>query len=68
MIVPQLGPDARSGANAVWRDGYRAAMTRVETCLLAGDTDRLFIEVKAALVENRGRRRKSTIDKESPDA
>lgn len=32
MIAPRLGPDARNGAKAIWRDGYRAAMTRVETC------------------------------------
>lgn len=39
----------------IWRDGYKAAMTRVETCLLSGDIDWLSREVAAALAENRGR-------------
>ncbi len=69
MIAARLGPEARNGADAVWRDGYRAAMTRAQTCLLAGDLDRLSFEVDAALVEKRGRpRRAPTPDKEIPDA
>lgn len=50
----------RTGAATIWRDGYKAAMTRVETCLLAGDLDSLNHEVTAALAERRGRPPKTT--------
>ncbi len=56
-IVPRLGPDARNGATAIWRDGFKAAMTRVETRLLAGDLDALYGDVTTALAEKRGRKR-----------
>lgn len=49
------GPDAKNGAAAVWRDGYKAAMTRIETCLLAGDVESICRHVNAALAETRGR-------------
>lgn len=48
----------RTHVASIWRDGYKAAMTRVETCLLAGDLDGLSREVTSALVENRGRKPK----------
>lgn len=46
------------GAMLIWKDGYKAAMVRVETCLLAGDLDRLYSEVTRTLVEKRGRKPK----------
>lgn len=58
-IAPRLGPDARNGSVAIWRDGYRAAMARIETCLLAGDLERLGAEVHNALTsDKRGKHQK----------
>lgn len=58
-IVPRLGPDARNGSVAIWRDGYVAAMVRVETCLLAGDVAGISAAVNETLTsDQRGKRRK----------
>lgn len=65
MIHHRPSPLARDGGAAIWRDGYRAAMVRVETCLLAGDLDRLCFEVTQSLDEKRGRPAKPERRKDS---
>jgi hypothetical protein len=58
-IAPRLGPDAHNGSVAIWRDGYKAAMVRVETCLLAGDVTGIGAAVNEALTsDGRGKNRK----------
>jgi hypothetical protein len=47
----------RTSTADIWRDGYKAAMARIETCLLAGDIEWISREVANALAENRGRPR-----------
>jgi len=54
-IAYRPGSAVSTNAAGIWRDGYKAAMARVETCLLSGDIDWLSREVVAALAENRGR-------------
>lgn len=58
MIAYRPSSAIRTNVAGIWRDGYKAAMTRVETCLLAGDLESLAVEVTRALAENRGRKPK----------
>lgn len=61
-IAYRPGNVTRAATATIWRDGWRAAMARVETCLLAGDLDGLSREVALALTENRSRPRQGKFD------